>query len=56
MTIAVCAILMWVVFSPVVTGRPLREEAVDLMGDLLVGCLAIISLYVGSQLRNNKDK
>lgn len=50
-TATTAAILLMITIGPLVTGKPLSEEKAGIVGNLISSFIAILSMYVGSQMK-----
>ena len=48
----IALVIIIIVLGSVITGNKMSPDGIKILGDLLIALVAIISMYVGSKIRN----
>lgn len=56
LTGTVCAILIMVAISPLITGKALSETKAKMMVGIVGSMISIISMYVGAKIQQQRGK
>ena len=46
--------LLIAAITPLITGKELRIEVISVIGDITIGCISIIGIYVGTIIGGKK--
>ena len=55
-TSSISFMLLFIVISPVLTGRILSESKAQLVSSLIAGFMTIVGMYVGAKLKGGGEK